>query len=138
MGATLIVDDPELVPILSGTHLATSKGWEAELAQQREKVGRSVGMTSMGNRIRVARIVAQWFTHYATTAFKKGNLFMRVNTASERYRKFPKKNGLFTRSLLSVLMKGEVNIAKNITVEKSQVLSFLTLNCLHERYHTLM
>ena len=63
---------------------------------------------------------------------------MRVNTASERYCKFPKKNGLFKRSLLSVLMKGEVNIAKNITEKKSQVLPFLTLNCLHKRYHILM
>ena len=63
---------------------------------------------------------------------------MRVNTASERYCKFPKKNRLFTRSLLSVFMKGEANIAKNITEEKSQVLYFLTLDYLHKRYHTLM
>ena len=32
MGATLIVDDPELAPVLSGTHLLTSEGWKAELA----------------------------------------------------------------------------------------------------------
>ena len=66
MGATLIVDDPELAPVLSGTHLPTSEGWKAELALQREEVGRSVGMTSTGNRTRVARMVAQWFNHYAT------------------------------------------------------------------------
>ena len=31
MGATLIVDDPELAPVLSGTHLPTLDWWEAEL-----------------------------------------------------------------------------------------------------------
>ena len=30
MGATLIVADPELALVLSGTHLPTSKGWKAE------------------------------------------------------------------------------------------------------------
>ena len=29
MGATIIVDGPELAPVLSGTHLPTSKGWKA-------------------------------------------------------------------------------------------------------------
>ena len=56
----------EFAPVLSGTPLPTSEGWKAELAQQREEVGRSVGMTSMGNQTRVARIVTQWFTHCAT------------------------------------------------------------------------
>ena len=32
MGATLVVDDPELAPVLSGTHLPTSKGWKVGLA----------------------------------------------------------------------------------------------------------
>ena len=32
MGATLIVDDPVLVPALPGTHLPTSEGWKAESA----------------------------------------------------------------------------------------------------------
>ena len=32
MGATLIVDDPELAPVLNGTHLPTPEGWKAELA----------------------------------------------------------------------------------------------------------
>ena len=36
MGATLIVDDPELVPVLSGTHLLTSEG--------------SVGLAARGDR----------------------------------------------------------------------------------------
>ena len=67
MGVTLIVDEPELAPVLSGTHLPTLEGWKAELVWQREKVGRSVGMTSTGNQTRVARMVAQWFTHYTTT-----------------------------------------------------------------------
>ena len=38
MGATLIVDDPELAPVLTGTHLPTSEGWKAELAQQHKKI----------------------------------------------------------------------------------------------------
>ena len=66
MGATVIVDDPELATVLSGIHLPTSEGWRAELAYQHEKVKRSVGMTSMGNRARATHMVAQWFTHYAT------------------------------------------------------------------------
>ena len=66
MGATLIVDDLELAPVLSGTHLPTSGAWKAQLAKQHEKVGRSVGMTSTGNQTRVARMVAQRFTHYDT------------------------------------------------------------------------
>ena len=37
MGATLIVDNPELAPVSSGTHLPTSEGWKAELASQREE-----------------------------------------------------------------------------------------------------
>ena len=32
MVATFIVDDPELAPVLSGTHLPTLEGWKAELA----------------------------------------------------------------------------------------------------------
>ena len=44
---------------------------EAELAKQREVVGESVDMTSTGNRTRIARMIAQWFTHYATTAHAK-------------------------------------------------------------------
>ena len=34
MGATLIVDDPELAPVLSGTHLPTSEGWKAAVGLQ--------------------------------------------------------------------------------------------------------
>ena len=51
MGATLIVDDPDLAPVLCNTHLLASEGWTTE-----EK-GRSVGM--MGNRARLAGMVAQ-------------------------------------------------------------------------------
>ena len=68
MGATLIVDDPELAPVLSGAHLPTSEGWKAELAYRREEVGRSVGMTSTGNQSQIPRMIAQLFTHYATAA----------------------------------------------------------------------
>ena len=64
-----MVDDPELAPLLFGTHLPTPEGWKAELAQQREEVGRSGGMTSMGNRTWAACMVAQCFTHYPTAAF---------------------------------------------------------------------
>ena len=67
MGATLIVDDQELAPVLSGTHLPTPEAWKTELALQREEVGRSVGMTSTGNRTRVARMIGQWLTRYATS-----------------------------------------------------------------------
>ena len=68
MGATLIVDDPELAPVLSGAHLPTSEGWKAELAYRREEVGRSIGMTSTGNQSQIPRMIAQLFTHYATAA----------------------------------------------------------------------
>ena len=57
MGAALIVDGPELAPVLSGAHLPTSGGWRAGLGWRRDEVGRSVGMASTGNRARVARIV---------------------------------------------------------------------------------
>ena len=65
MGTTLIIDDLELAPVL-GNHLPTSKGWNAELAQQCEEIGKALGMNSMENQNQVARTVAQWFTHYAT------------------------------------------------------------------------
>ena len=81
MGATLIVDDLELAPVLSGTHLPSSKGWKAELAKQREVVGESVDMTSTGNRTRIARMIAQWFTHYATAAHAK---FLHLYSAKVR------------------------------------------------------
>ena len=64
MGATLIVDDPELAPILSSTHQTISEGWKTELAQQQEEVGRSGGITSTGNRTQVTRMVAQCFTRH--------------------------------------------------------------------------
>ena len=35
----VIADDPELAPVLSGTHLPTSEGWKAELVQRSEEVG---------------------------------------------------------------------------------------------------
>ena len=79
MGATLIVDDPELAPVLSGTHLPTSEGWNAELAQEREEVGGLLDMTSTGNRIRVIRMVAQWFTNYATAAYNPTPSLMAID-----------------------------------------------------------
>ena len=45
MGASLIVDDPELATVLSGTHLPTMEGWKADLVKQREEVGGPGGMT---------------------------------------------------------------------------------------------
>ena len=33
---------PGVSPVLSGTHLPTAEWWKAELAKQREEVGRSV------------------------------------------------------------------------------------------------
>ena len=41
MVATLIVYDPELATVLSGTHLLTSEEWKAELAWQRKDIMRS-------------------------------------------------------------------------------------------------
>ena len=61
MEATLL-NDPKLAPAVCGTHLPTSLGWKVELVWQCEMTGRYVGMTSMGNRTRVALMVAQWFT----------------------------------------------------------------------------
>ena len=57
----------ELAPVLSGTHLQTLEEWKAQWAKQREEKGSSVGMNSTKNRIRVACMVAQLFTPYATT-----------------------------------------------------------------------
>ena len=66
MGETLTVDGPKLVPVLSGIHLPISEGWKAVLPYQRKDVRRSADMSCTGNRSRVARIVAERFTHYAT------------------------------------------------------------------------
>ena len=85
MGATLIVDDPELAPVLSGTHLPTSEGWKAELAQEREEVGGLLDMTSTGNRIRVVRMVAQWFTNYATAAYNPTPSHWRCETGDANF-----------------------------------------------------
>ena len=63
MEATLIVNDPELASVLSGTNLSTSEGWNVKLAYQREDIGRSAGLTSTGNWTRVTRMVAQRFNH---------------------------------------------------------------------------
>ena len=68
MGTTLIVDDQELAPVLSGTHLSTTGRWKTELALQQEEIGISVGMTSTGNRTQVTHMAGQWFSYYATAA----------------------------------------------------------------------
>ena len=73
MGATF-VDDPELVPVLSGIHLLTLEGWKTGLVLQPKDIERSVGVTSTENRTWVTRMVAQWFTHYAAAVFKIGSL----------------------------------------------------------------
>ena len=69
MGTNLIVDNPELAAALFCLHLPTSKGRKTELAQQREEIGKSAGVISKENQTRVARMVAQWFTHYAASAY---------------------------------------------------------------------
>ena len=66
MGATLTFDDPELAPVLSGTHLPTSEGWKTELAWQHEG---DLVMRFTRNQTQATRMVAQWFTHYATVKF---------------------------------------------------------------------
>ena len=68
MGAAVIVNDLEFATVLSGSNLSTSEGWKVELALHHEDIGRSVGMTSTGNGTRLARMIAQSFTHYATAA----------------------------------------------------------------------
>ena len=70
MGATLVVDDPILAPVLSGTNFPTSERWEAELAQQREEIWWSNGLTFTGNWTRVAHMVAPRFIHYDTVERK--------------------------------------------------------------------
>ena len=62
MGATIIVDDPELASILSGAHLPTSgrmEGWASLAARG----GDLIVWDPRGNRTRIARMVAQCFTH---------------------------------------------------------------------------
>ena len=66
MGATLIVDDPKLALVLSGTDLGRMEGLVGLAAREGRKIW--CGMVSTGNRTRVARMVAQWFTQYATAA----------------------------------------------------------------------
>lgn len=66
MRATFIADDPKLALILSGTKLPTSEGWKAVQAKQRKDVGRSTDMSFTGNQTRVAHMVAERFTYYAT------------------------------------------------------------------------
>ena len=70
MEVTLIVDDPELAQVLSGTHLPTSEGWVGLAARGGRQI--CCGMTSTENRARVARVVAQSFMHYATAADSDG------------------------------------------------------------------
>ena len=43
---------------------------DLSISLQREEIGRSVGMSFMGNRSQVAHMVAQWITFYATAALK--------------------------------------------------------------------
>ena len=78
MGATF-VDDPELVPVLSGIHLLTLEGWKTGLVLQPKDIERSVGVTSTENRTWVTRMVAQWFTDYAAAVFKIGGLKKFLN-----------------------------------------------------------
>ena len=59
MGATLVVVSPSII-----RYLPTSEGWENELVLQRQDIGKSVGMTSMGNQNQFARMEAQWHTYY--------------------------------------------------------------------------
>lgn len=68
MGATIIVDEPELATTLSSTHIPTSERLKAKIVYQSDNIGISVGMTPTGNRFRVARMVAQWLTFYAKAA----------------------------------------------------------------------
>ena len=58
-GSNPHVDDPELASVLYGSHIPTLEGWKAELAKQREEIGRSTNMTSTGNRTWAALVVAQ-------------------------------------------------------------------------------
>ena len=72
MGATLIVDDPELppdYPVLIYRPLKDGRLSWPSCARRR-----SGGMRSTGNRTRVAGMVAQSFTHYATAACRFINL----------------------------------------------------------------
>ena len=79
MGAFIIVEELELARVLSGNHKPTSEGWKTELVLQREDIGTSVGMTSMGNLAGVTGMVAKWFTFYITAAL---NICAHLNQSS--------------------------------------------------------
>ena len=80
MGATLIVGDPELVPALPGTHLATSEGWTAESAVRHKEssiaaldaVTDQMEIDRTGNRTRTTCMAVQQITHYTTGAITMG------------------------------------------------------------------
>ena len=55
---------PTIALVLFGSYLSTLQGWKAELAQQRDEIKRSAGMTCTQNLDRAAPVVAQLFTHY--------------------------------------------------------------------------
>ena len=59
-------------------------------------------MTSMGNRTRVASMVAQWFSHYATAAFK---ILTLLNTN-------------YVRTYLFNLNNHQNSVTQRFTVEK--------------------
>ena len=67
MGTTLIIDDRELAPLLSCTHLPTLERWTDELASQREYMRRSVGTTSTKNQTWFISMVA--LIHINSTSF---------------------------------------------------------------------
>lgn len=64
MSVTLVVDDPILAPVFSGTHFPTSEEWIVDLTQQCEEIWRSNSMNYKENQIRVAPMVAERFSQY--------------------------------------------------------------------------
>ena len=66
MGATFIVDDLKLAPVLFDTDLGRMEGSVGLAAREGKKIW--CDMASTENRTQVARMVAQWFTQYATAA----------------------------------------------------------------------
>ena len=77
MGATLVVVSPSII-----RYLPTSEGWENELVLQRQDIGKSVGMTSMGNQNQFARMEAQWLTYYTNCSLKMLKNFIDTQTKS--------------------------------------------------------
>ena len=67
----------------------------------------SVGMTTMGNRTRVARMVAEWFTYYAYLLLKTAivKLFGKLPKILGRIATFYFYHGFFQNIVTDLLLR---------------------------------